>query len=213
MHTVVNLAGAGVGDAGGTPSTGPPSSPPRVREATRTIVAAIERPASRSLVNGSAVGRMAIVAREVLTESSPRGVGFLAEVVRAWETPPRPLAEEAGRPAARPHRAGDDPARRRAPARCREQPDRGWYGWLGQAVPADHLPGDEVAALMHPIDHPRSPDRSTWSASNHRTTRSGRRVGPARAPPERCMPAPGFASGSWSASSPARSRPASGWCL
>jgi uncharacterized protein (TIGR01777 family) len=57
------------------------------REGTRELVAAIERSPDRpaALVSASAVGFYGERGDEELTEASPRGGGFLADVCAAWE--------------------------------------------------------------------------------------------------------------------------------
>ncbi len=93
VDTVVNLAGAGVGDHRWTTSHREAILTSRV-SGTRTLVTAIlaaGRPIA--LVNGSAVGYYGDRGEEILTEESPAGLGFLSEVVRAWEGATRPLAD------------------------------------------------------------------------------------------------------------------------
>ena len=155
VHTVVNLAGVGVGDKRWNTEHKAAILTSRVK-ATRTIVAAIEAATEPvALVNGSAVGAYGDRGEEVLTESSPRGVGFLAEVVRAWEDAAAPLVE-AGRPVSF-ARTGLVMAKRGgALAPLLRATQLGAGGPLGsgkQYWPIISL-RDEVAALIHLIDHP-----------------------------------------------------------
>ncbi len=155
VHTVVNLAGAGVGDTRWNTEHRAAILTSRVR-ATRTIVAAIEASDEPiALVNGSAVGAYGDRGEEVLTEGSPRGVGFLAEVVRAWEDAAAPLVE-AGRPVSFARTGLVMTQRGGALAPLLRATRLGAGGPLGsgkQYWPIISL-RDEVAALMHLIDHP-----------------------------------------------------------
>jgi len=155
VHTVVNLAGAGVGDKRWNTEHRAAILTSRVR-ATRTIVAAIEASGEPiALVNGSAVGAYGDRGEEVLTESSPRGVGFLAEVVRAWEDAAAPLVA-AGRPVSFARTGLVMTQRGGALAPLLRATRLGAGGPLGsgkQYWPIISL-RDEVAALMHLIDHP-----------------------------------------------------------
>lgn len=155
VHTVVNLAGAGVGDKRWNTEHRAAILTSRVR-ATRTIVAAIEASDEPiALVNGSAVGAYGDRGEEVLTEGSPRGVGFLAEVVRAWEDAAAPLVE-AGRPVSFARTGLVMTQRGGALAPLLRATRLGAGGPLGsgkQYWPIISL-RDEVAALMHLIDHP-----------------------------------------------------------
>ncbi|CCE75941.1 TIGR01777 family oxidoreductase [Clavibacter nebraskensis] len=86
VDAVVNLSGASISRL---PWTKPYQEEIRASRvsATRTIVGAIASAANppRVLLNGSAVGFYGDRPAERLTEDSPRGQGFLAEVVEAWE--------------------------------------------------------------------------------------------------------------------------------
>src|SRR5207302_6555053 len=57
----------------------------------RTLAALEPRP--RVLLSGSAVGYYGDAGDEVLTESSPKGAGFLADVVEAWEAAAQPAVD------------------------------------------------------------------------------------------------------------------------
>lgn len=96
VEAAVNLAGAGVGDHRWTDEYKQTILQSRVRS-TRTLVEALTRldPLPKVLLSGSAQGVYGDRGDEVLTENSPGGDGFLADVVRAWEAQTAP-AEEAG---------------------------------------------------------------------------------------------------------------------
>jgi len=96
LDAVVNLAGAGVGDGRWTAARKRAIRDSRVRT-TEAVVAGILRSARRPavLINGSAMGYYGDRGETPVDEASPRGTGFLAEVVEAWEGATRP-AEEAG---------------------------------------------------------------------------------------------------------------------
>jgi uncharacterized protein (TIGR01777 family) len=83
---VVHLAGAGIGDHRWTDEYRQQIRASRV-DGTETIAAAIaaldDKP--RVLLSGSAVGYYGDTGENEADESSPRGSGFLAEVVDAWE--------------------------------------------------------------------------------------------------------------------------------
>ncbi len=99
VDAVVNLAGAGVGDHRWTPSYKREILTSRVdsTHAVATAVAATGRPVR--VVSGSAVGFYGDRGEERLTEDSDGGDGFLADVVRAWEAAAEP-AVAAGAPTA-----------------------------------------------------------------------------------------------------------------
>lgn len=83
---VVNLGGAGVGDRRWTEAYRRTILQSRTRPTAllaRTMGQAPDGP--RILLQGSAVGYYGDRGDEVLTEASPRGAGFLADVVEAWE--------------------------------------------------------------------------------------------------------------------------------
>ena len=96
LDAVVNLAGAGVGVGRWTEARKREIRESRVRT-TEAVVAGILRATRRPavLINGSAMGYYGDRGDTPIDESSPRGTGFLAEVVEAWEGATRP-AEEAG---------------------------------------------------------------------------------------------------------------------
>ena len=96
LDGAVHLAGAGVGDSRWSDEYKRTIRDSRVL-GTRTLVRAMTAldPLPRVLLSGSAVGFYGNRGEEVLTESSPGGQGFLADVVRAWEAETAP-AREAG---------------------------------------------------------------------------------------------------------------------
>jgi NAD dependent epimerase/dehydratase family enzyme len=175
VDAVVNLAGAGVGEHRWTPSYKHEvlSSRTDSTHAVATAIAATGRPVR--LVNGSAVGFYGDRGEEELTEDSPAGTGFLADVVLAWEAAAQP-AVDAGAPTAF-ARTGIVLARPSGSSGSLLRLDRsgllvatdggaagpllraarlGLGGRLGsgrQFWPWITLP-DEVGALLHLLDHP-----------------------------------------------------------
>lgn len=93
---VVHLAGAGVGDHRWTEAYRREIRDSRVL-GTRTISTAMAAldPKPRVLVSASAIGWYGDTADRPVDETAPRGDGFLAEVVEAWENAADP-AREAG---------------------------------------------------------------------------------------------------------------------
>lgn len=93
VEAAVHLAGAGVGDKRWTDEYKRVIRDSRVL-GTRTLVAALTSldPRPAVLVSGSAVGFYGDRGDEELTEESPGGQGFLADVVRAWEAETAPAA-------------------------------------------------------------------------------------------------------------------------
>lgn len=91
---VVNLGGAGVGDRRWTDAYRRTILQSRTRPTgllARTLADSPDGP--RVLLQGSAVGYYGDRGEEVLTEASPGGSGFLADVVRAWEDATAPAAD------------------------------------------------------------------------------------------------------------------------
>jgi uncharacterized protein (TIGR01777 family) len=83
---VVNLGGAGVGDRRWTEAYRRTILQSRTRPTALLARAMAQAPdGPRVLLQGSAVGYYGDRGDEVLTEASPRGTGFLADVVQAWE--------------------------------------------------------------------------------------------------------------------------------
>ena len=93
---VVHLAGAGVGDHRWSDDYKREILDSRVN-GTNTIVRALTQldPKPRVLVSGSAIGWYGDTADRAVDETAPAGVGFLADVVQAWEAATLP-AQEAG---------------------------------------------------------------------------------------------------------------------
>ncbi len=87
IDVVINLSGASIGKIPWTTRHKELIMSSRVN-ATRTLATAITQAenAPSLLISGSAVGFYGDRGNEELTEFSPRGQGFLADVVEAWET-------------------------------------------------------------------------------------------------------------------------------
>ncbi len=87
---IVNLAGENIGDGRWTDARKKRIVASRL-DATRALVEAVRNEPSRkrTFVNASAVGLYGDRGDETLTESSPRGRGFLADVVEQWEAAAR----------------------------------------------------------------------------------------------------------------------------
>jgi uncharacterized protein (TIGR01777 family) len=86
IDAVVNLAGAGIGDKRWSDAYKREVLESRTRATTllaETMAAASDGP--RVLLSGSAIGFYGDRGDEELDERSPRGSGFLADVVQAWE--------------------------------------------------------------------------------------------------------------------------------
>jgi len=95
VTAVVHLAGAGVGDHRWTTEYKHEILASRV-DGTATIATALaDLGEPIALVSGSAMGAYGDRGDEVLTEDSEMGQGFLADVVRAWESATKP-AQDAG---------------------------------------------------------------------------------------------------------------------
>jgi uncharacterized protein (TIGR01777 family) len=90
---VVNLAGEGIADRRWTAARKAAIADSRVR-ATRALVAAIDgaRLKPATLLSGSAIGIYGNRGDEPLTEESPAGSDFLADVCRAWEAAAAPAS-------------------------------------------------------------------------------------------------------------------------
>jgi uncharacterized protein (TIGR01777 family) len=91
---VVHLAGAGIGDRRWSPARKKIVHDSRT-ESTRLLIGALQQLPTPPpvLVSGSAVGFYGDRGDEELTEASPMGLGFLAELCQAWEDAARPAAE------------------------------------------------------------------------------------------------------------------------
>lgn len=94
VDVIVNLAGSTISKMPWTAKTKHEILYSRL-SSTNTIVEAIERAKKkpRALISGSAVGFYGDRGDEVLTESSPRGDGFLADVVASWEAAAKPAEQ------------------------------------------------------------------------------------------------------------------------
>lgn len=96
VQAVVNLAGVGVGDHRWTESYRQQILRSRVDSTTllsehlAATVTGGRAPSDAVLVQASAIGGYGDQGDTVLTESSPFGEGFLADVVRAWEAAAEP---------------------------------------------------------------------------------------------------------------------------
>ena len=91
IDAIVNLAGSSISKMPWTARTKHGILYSRLA-ATTTIVDAIETATKKPkvLINGSAVGFYGNRGNEVLTEKSPRGDGFLSDVVVSWEAAAQP---------------------------------------------------------------------------------------------------------------------------
>ena len=91
---VVHLAGAGVGDKRWTEAYKAEIRDSRV-QGTTTIAKAMASldPRPRVLVCGSAIGYYGDTGDRKVTEESPKGAGFLADVVADWEASAEPAAQ------------------------------------------------------------------------------------------------------------------------
>ncbi|HVD23947.1 MAG TPA: NAD-dependent epimerase/dehydratase family protein, partial [Lapillicoccus sp.] len=100
VDAVVHLAGAGVADRRWTARHKQDVLASRT-DGTAAVASAVAAHGDRiRLVSGSAIGWYGDNRRdEILTEQSPEGTGFLAEVARAWEASTAP-ASAAGAPVA-----------------------------------------------------------------------------------------------------------------
>ena len=95
VTAVVHLAGAGVGDHRWTPAYKHEILASRVDGTTTIATAMASLGEPIALVSGSAMGAYGDRGDEILTEDSELGQGFLADVVRAWESATGP-AQDAG---------------------------------------------------------------------------------------------------------------------
>lgn len=94
IDAVVHLAGAGVGDKRWTDAYKAEIRDSRV-QGTTTIAQAMASldPKPAVLVCGSAIGYYGDTGDRAVTEESPQGAGFLADVVADWEASARPAAD------------------------------------------------------------------------------------------------------------------------
>jgi uncharacterized protein len=94
IDAVVHLAGAGIGDKRWSPARKREIRESRARgtDLLARTLAGLSRPPA-VFISGSAVGYYGDRGDEVLTEQSPPGADFLAEVVRAWEAAAQPAVD------------------------------------------------------------------------------------------------------------------------
>ena len=95
LTAVVHLAGAGVGDHRWTPTYKQQILASRVNGTATIATALADLGEPIALVSGSAIGAYGDRGEEILSEDSETGQGFLADVVRAWESATKP-AQDAG---------------------------------------------------------------------------------------------------------------------
>jgi uncharacterized protein len=155
VDAVVHLAGEGIGEKKWTPEQKRRIVDSRVKGTTliaRTLADQATKPAV--LVSGSAIGYYGNCANKVLTEESPPGTDFLAEVCVAWEAETKP-ASEAGvrtvltRTGIVLDKHGGALAKMLLPFRMgiggRQGSGRQWMSWVALA--------DQVGAIRHAIDN------------------------------------------------------------
>ena len=97
VDAVVHLAGEGIGERRWSAAQKQRILSSRV-DGTRLIASTLAAMHERNgaapvLVNASAVGYYGLRGDEVLTEESPAGTGFLADVVKAWEAATQPASD------------------------------------------------------------------------------------------------------------------------
>ncbi len=157
VDAAVNLAGVGIFDHRWTPAHKAAVTESRVRATTLlagTLAAMQPRPAT--LLSASAIGLYGDGGDELLSEASPSGAGFLADVCRRWEAATAP-AEAAGirvahlRSGIVQSRDGGALAKQlplfRAGLGGRLGSGRQWLSWISLA--------DEVAAILHALGDER----------------------------------------------------------
>ena len=93
---VVNLCGAGLADRRWTPERKELLVSSRVRP-TAVLAEAVARQGVPALLNGSAVGYYGDTGQRVVTESTPPGSGFLADLCRQWEAATGPALDAGAR--------------------------------------------------------------------------------------------------------------------
>lgn len=94
VDAVVHLAGAGIGDKRWSPARKQEILESRTRgtDLVARTLAGLEAP-PRVLISGSAIGYYGSPGDEVVTELSPPGDDFVAEVVEAWEAAAEPAVD------------------------------------------------------------------------------------------------------------------------
>jgi uncharacterized protein (TIGR01777 family) len=157
VDAAVHLAGAGIGDRRWTAARRATLVSSRVDSTALLagVLAGVE-PRPRVLVNASAVGFYGDRGSEELTEASPPGTGFLADLSRRWEAATAP-ASAAGirtvclRSGVVLAGAGGALARQLPLFKLglggRLGSGRQWVSWVSLA--------DEVNAVLHALDHER----------------------------------------------------------
>ncbi|MDQ2758240.1 MAG: TIGR01777 family oxidoreductase [Actinomycetota bacterium] len=156
VDAVVHLSGAGVGDHRWTPSYQQEILRSRVDSTTAVADAVAAHGSAVRLVSGAAVGIYGSDrGDEVLTEQSPPGHGFLADVVRAWEAAAQPAVDAGSRVATirtglvmSPTSGAFQPLVRLGKLGLGGPLGSGrqWWPWITLE--------DEVRAIAHLLDHP-----------------------------------------------------------
>jgi uncharacterized protein (TIGR01777 family) len=94
VQGIVHLAGAGVGDKRWTDAYKAEILDSRVQGTSTIAQAAVALdPRPSVLVSGSAIGYYGDTGDHAVTEESPQGAGFLADVVAQWEAAARPAID------------------------------------------------------------------------------------------------------------------------
>jgi uncharacterized protein len=156
VDAVVHLAGAGVGDRRWSPEHKREVLASRTDSTTAVATAVGRADHPVRLVSGSAVGYYGDRGDEELTEASPPGTGFLADVVLAWEAAAQP-AVDAGASVAFLRTGIVMSSKGGAMKPLLRLARFGLAGPLGsgrQFWPWITL-ADEVAAILHLVDHPQ----------------------------------------------------------
>jgi uncharacterized protein (TIGR01777 family) len=97
FDAVIHLAGAGIGDKRWTPARKQQILDSRTHP-TRILAEAVARAVPHPvLLSASAIGYYGDRGQEVLTEATPPGTDFFAEVCKQWEANTRPAAEAGAR--------------------------------------------------------------------------------------------------------------------
>jgi uncharacterized protein (TIGR01777 family) len=91
---VVNLAGEGVFNRRWSASFKEMLYASRIKTTENVVAALLARPAGKVLVNASAIGYYGFTGDEELTERSPAGTDFLAQLCVAWENATLPAAAQ-----------------------------------------------------------------------------------------------------------------------
>lgn len=94
VDAVVHLAGEGIGDHRWTEGHKARVLSSRVRgtHLLAEAIAGVDRP-PKVMISGSAVGYYGYLGADSMTEASPLGDGFLADVIEQWETAAEPAAK------------------------------------------------------------------------------------------------------------------------